>query len=33
LPFSKRAQQIVRDVMLRENNTLYKLSYKTGWGY
>jgi beta-lactamase class D len=32
LPFNKRAQQIVRDVMLRENNTLYKLSYKTGWG-
>ncbi len=33
LPFSKRAQQIVRDVMLQENNTLYKLSYKTGWGF
>lgn len=32
LPFNKRAQQIVRDVMLRENNTLYKWSYKTGWG-
>jgi beta-lactamase class D len=33
LPFTKRSQQIVRDVMLRENNTLYKLSYKTGWGF
>jgi len=33
LPFSKRAQQIVRDVMMQENNTLYKLSYKTGWGF
>ena len=33
LPFSKRAQEIVRDVMLQENNTLYKLSYKTGWGF
>jgi beta-lactamase class D len=33
LPFQKRAQQIVRDVMLMENNTLYKLSYKTGAGF
>jgi beta-lactamase class D len=33
LPFNKRSQQIVRDVMLQENNTLYKLSYKTGWGF
>lgn len=33
LSFSKRAQQIVRDVMLQENNTQYKLSYKTGWGF
>lgn len=33
LPFQKRSQQIVRDVMLQENNTLYKLSYKTGWGF
>ena len=31
LPFQVRTQQIVRDVMLQENNTLYKLSYKTGW--
>ncbi|KAA9039422.1 class D beta-lactamase [Ginsengibacter hankyongi] len=33
LPFTKRSQQIVRDVMLQENDTLYKLSYKTGWGF
>jgi len=33
LPFNKRAQEIVRNVMLQENNTLYKLSYKTGWGF
>ncbi len=33
LPFQKRTQQIVKDVMLQENNTQYKLSYKTGWGY
>lgn len=33
LPFQKRAQQIVRDVMLQEDNTQYKLSYKTGLGY
>jgi beta-lactamase class D len=32
LPFRKSVQQIVRDVMLREDNTAYKLSYKTGWG-
>ena len=32
LPFRKSAQQIVRDVMLQEDNTTYKLSYKTGWG-
>lgn len=33
LPFQKRTMQIVKDVMLQENNTLYKLSYKTGWGF
>lgn len=33
LPFQKRAQEIVRQMMLREDNTLYKLSYKTGWGF
>lgn len=33
LPFRKSVQQQVRDVMLQENNTAYKLSYKTGWGF
>jgi beta-lactamase class D len=32
LPFQRRTQQIVRDVMLQEDNTQYKLSYKTGRG-
>lgn len=32
LPFRKTVQQTVRDMMLQEDNTLYKLSYKTGWG-
>ncbi|MEP6615159.1 MAG: penicillin-binding transpeptidase domain-containing protein, partial [Ginsengibacter sp.] len=32
LPFQKRSQEIVRHVMLQENNTQYKLSYKTGYG-
>lgn len=33
LPFQKRSQRIVRSMMLWEDNTQYKLSYKTGWGY
>ena len=33
LPLQKRTQQIVRDVMIQENNTLYTLAYKTGWGF
>ena len=33
LPFQKRTQQIVRDVMKQEDNTVYTLSYKTGWGF
>jgi beta-lactamase class D len=33
LPFQKRSQQIVRDVMVQENNTQYTLAYKTGWGF
>ncbi len=33
LPFQKRTQQIVRDVMMQESNTLYTLAYKTGWGF
>ncbi len=32
LPFRKSAQQAVRDVMLREDSTTYKWSYKTGLG-
>lgn len=32
LSFRKSAQQIVRDVMLQENNTAYKLCYVTGFG-
>lgn len=33
LPFRKSVQQQVRDLMLQEDNTAYKLSYKTGWGF
>jgi beta-lactamase class D len=33
LPFQKRVQEIVKNVMLQESNSNYKLSYKTGWGY
>jgi beta-lactamase class D len=32
LPFRKSVQQMVKNAMLQENNTAYKLSYKTGWG-
>jgi beta-lactamase class D len=32
LPFSKRTQEMVRDMMLQEDNTQFKLSYKTGFG-
>lgn len=32
LPFQKRAQEIVKRIMLQEDNANYKLSYKTGWG-
>jgi len=32
LPFFKSTQETVQSVMLREQNTNYKLSYKTGWG-
>jgi len=32
LPFYERTQEIVRKVMLHEDNSNYKLSYKTGWG-
>jgi len=33
LPFRKGVQQNVRDVMVQEDNTAYKLSYKSGWGF
>ncbi|MBP6285984.1 MAG: class D beta-lactamase [Ferruginibacter sp.] len=33
LPFRKTVQQQVKDAMLQDNNTAYKLSYKTGWGF
>lgn len=33
LPFRKSVQQTVRNLMLQEDNTAYKLSYKTGWGF
>lgn len=33
LPFRKSVMQTVRDMMLQEDNTAYKLSYKTGWGF
>jgi beta-lactamase class D len=33
LPFRKTVHEQVKAVMLQEDNTLYKLSYKTGWGF
>jgi beta-lactamase class D len=33
LPFHQRNQEIVKRAMLFENNTNYRLSYKTGWGH
>lgn len=33
LPFQKRSQDIVKKVMVQEDNANYKLSYKTGWGF
>ena len=33
LPFQKRSQRIVRQVMLRQSNANYTLSYKTGLGF
>ncbi len=32
LPFHKINQEIVKKAMVFEDNTEYKLSYKTGWG-
>ena len=33
LPFQHRVQDIVKKVMLQEENSNYSLSYKTGWGF
>jgi len=33
LPFRKSVHETVKKVMLQEENTAYKLSYKTGWGF
>ena len=33
LPFFKSTQQMVKNMMLKEENANYKLSYKTGWGF
>jgi beta-lactamase class D len=33
LPFFKSVHEMVKGVMLQEDNTAYKLSYKTGWGF
>ena len=33
LPFHQRNMEIVKRAMLFEDNTNYKLSYKTGWGF
>ncbi|WP_253271475.1 penicillin-binding transpeptidase domain-containing protein [Flavihumibacter sp. ZG627] len=32
LPFQRRSNEMVRKMMLMEDNSNYKLSYKTGWG-
>ena len=32
LPFQKRTQDIVKKLMIQEDNTNYRLCYKTGWG-
>lgn len=32
LPFQPRSQRMVKNMMKREENANYKLSYKTGWG-
>ena len=33
LPFFKTYQEMVKRAMLFENNSNYKLAYKTGWGF
>lgn len=32
LPFQPRSQRMVKNMMKREDNANYRLSYKTGWG-
>lgn len=32
LPFKARTQRVVKEVMIREQNSNYTLAYKTGWG-
>ncbi len=33
LPFSKSTHEMVKNVMVQENNANYILAYKTGWGF
>jgi beta-lactamase class D len=33
LPFFKSYQEVVKRAMLFENNTIYRMGYKTGWGF
>jgi beta-lactamase class D len=33
LPFQERTQRMVKNMMLQEDNSNYRLSYKTGWGF
>jgi beta-lactamase class D len=33
LPFDKRTMDIVKRIMIQENNANYLLAYKTGWGH
>jgi beta-lactamase class D len=33
LPFQKRTQDIVKRMMMQEDNANYKLAYKTGWAF
>ena len=32
LPFRASVQEQVKRMMIKENNTIYQLAYKTGWG-
>lgn len=33
LPFDKRSQRIVKEMMWQEKNANYQMAYKTGWGF